>query len=67
VRDLEGGSTRCPHCGHAVIERDGYRILDYRVTDDGRCKACGGAIAGRFESFKKAFGPRRIPVRLGVA
>jgi pyruvate formate lyase activating enzyme len=50
-----------------VIVRDWYRILDYKLTDDGRCKACGGAIAGRFERFEKAFGPRRIPVRLAAA
>ena len=67
VHDLEGGSTYCPGCGSAVIARDWYSILDYRVTGDGRCKQCGGAIAGRFEPFKKAFGPRRIPVRLGLA
>ena len=67
VHDPEGGSTYCPHCGHSVIARDWYSILDYRVTADGRCKECGGAIEGRFELFKKAFGPRRIPVRLGVA
>jgi hypothetical protein len=24
----------------------------------------GGAVAGRFEHFKKAFGARRVPVRL---
>lgn len=67
VHDTEGGSTNCPHCGNAVIARDWHRILNYRVTEDGRCKECGGAIAGRFEAFKKAFGPRRIPVRLSAA
>jgi pyruvate formate lyase activating enzyme len=66
VHDPEGGSTNCPHCGNAVIARDWHRILNYRVTEDGRCKECGGTIAGRFEAFKKAFGPRRIPVRLGT-
>ncbi len=67
VHDTEGGSTYCPHCGSAAITRDWYRILDYDVTEDGRCKKCGGAIAGRFERFKKPFGPRRIPVRLAAA
>jgi len=66
VHDTEGGSTYCPHCGSAAIARDWYRILDYSVTEDGRCKKCGGAIAGRFEQFKKPFGPRRIPVRLAA-
>jgi pyruvate formate lyase activating enzyme len=66
VHDTDGGSTYCPHCGNAVIARDWYRILNYRLTDDGRCKECGGTVAGRYETFKKAFGPRRIPVRLAA-
>jgi pyruvate formate lyase activating enzyme len=66
VHDTEGGSTYCPHCGNVAIQRDWYRILDYSVTDDGRCKKCGGAIAGRYGEFKKPFGPRRIPVRLAA-
>jgi pyruvate formate lyase activating enzyme len=64
VHDAEGGTTLCPHCGEAAIVRDWYRILQHRVDADGRCKACGGAIAGRFEAYQHAFGPRRIPVRL---
>ena len=55
-RDAE---TACLSLGHLDADHD--------VTEDGRCKECGGAIEGRFELFKKAFGPRRIPVRLGVA
>ncbi|MGB7541669.1 MAG: AmmeMemoRadiSam system radical SAM enzyme [Burkholderiales bacterium] len=66
VHDTEGGSTWCPHCGAAVIVRDWYSILNYRVTEDGKCKECGGAIAGRFGQFTKAFGSRRIPVRLSA-
>jgi pyruvate formate lyase activating enzyme len=64
VHDTEGGTTFCAHCGTAVIVRDWHRILSYKMRDDGSCQACGGAIAGRFERFQKAFGPRRIPVRL---
>ena len=30
----------------------------------GACPNCGTLIAGRFIKFEKAFGPRRIPVRL---
>ena len=47
--------------------RDWYRILDYRISAEGKCKACGAEIPGRFEEFRKPFGPRRIPVRLGLA
>jgi len=67
VHDPEGGSTYCPGCGSAVIVRDWYSILAYKLTEDGRCKQCGAEIGGRFERFKKPFGPRRIPVRLGAA
>jgi len=64
VHDPEGGSTYCPGCGSAVIARDWYSILAYRVGANGECKQCGAEIPGRFEEFTKAFGPRRIPVRL---
>jgi pyruvate formate lyase activating enzyme len=59
-------TTFCPHCAYALIVRDWYNILDYRITDDGHCRECGGAIAGRYQRFGKAFGPRRIPVRLAA-
>ncbi len=66
VHDTDGGSTMCPHCGNGVIVRDWYKILNHRVTADGKCRECGGFIAGRYDQFdpKKAFGPRRIPVRI---
>jgi pyruvate formate lyase activating enzyme len=66
VHDTDGGTTSCPHCGSALIVRDWYNILDYRVTADGHCRECGGAIAGRYQHFGKAFGSRRIPVRLAA-
>ncbi|MBI4195343.1 MAG: AmmeMemoRadiSam system radical SAM enzyme [Betaproteobacteria bacterium] len=67
VHDEKGGSTYCPGCGAPLILRDWYRIDDYRVTPDGRCPDCGTAIAGRFETFRRAFGPRRIPVAINRA
>jgi pyruvate formate lyase activating enzyme len=68
VHDRDGGSTYCPHCQTAVIVRDWYRILDYKLAEDGSCGHCGAAIAGRFECFdiKRAFGPKRIPVKIAV-
>jgi pyruvate formate lyase activating enzyme len=70
VHDSEGGSTHCPHCGNDVIARDWYTILNYRVSESGQCRECGGDIAGRFGVFGdktgKAFGARRIPVRLAA-
>ena len=38
--------TFCPTCGERLIERLGYVILGYRLTDDGACPQCGTAIAG---------------------
>ena len=64
VHDVEGGTTFCPHCGNAVVVRDWYSILNYRLDEQGRCKECGGGVAGRFEKFTKAFGSRRVPVRM---
>ena len=64
VHDSDGGTTYCPSCDAALIVRDWYRILDYRVTAQGACGACGTKIPGVFAPFERAFGPRRIPVRL---
>jgi pyruvate formate lyase activating enzyme len=64
VRDLEGGSTRCPGCGECVIPRDGYVLGEYRLDDSGHCTACGTAIAGVFEGPAEHWGQRRQPVRL---
>jgi pyruvate formate lyase activating enzyme len=64
VHDTAGGTTRCPGCGNAVIVRDWHRILNYRVTDEGKCKECGAPVAGHYGKFENAFGSRRIPVRL---
>jgi pyruvate formate lyase activating enzyme len=67
VHDAAGGSTYCPSCEKVVIERDWYRIGEYKVTETGACAHCGAAIAGRFGRFEKPFGPRRIPVRIAQA
>ncbi|GAB4166442.1 MAG: AmmeMemoRadiSam system radical SAM enzyme [Rhodocyclaceae bacterium] len=64
VHDPEGGTTYCPSCGKAVIERDWYSIGGYHVTPKGRCAYCGTTIAGRFGAFEAPFGARRIPIRI---
>jgi pyruvate formate lyase activating enzyme len=64
VHDSAGGSTYCPSCNTALIVRDWYRIDACRVTPQGNCPDCGTAIAGRYGSFGKPFGPRRIPVAI---
>jgi pyruvate formate lyase activating enzyme len=64
VHDIVGGTTCCHGCGAVVIERDWYRLLRYTLTDDGRCRACGTALPGRFDGPAGNWGPRRLPVRL---
>jgi pyruvate formate lyase activating enzyme len=64
VHDAEGGTTACHGCGTALVVRDWYRILEYRLTPDGRCPACGTACAGVFAGRPGTWGPRRQPVRM---
>ncbi len=64
VHDRAGGTTYCPGCDAALIERDWHRILRHELTDDGHCPHCATPVAGRFGHFDGAFGNRRIPVRL---
>jgi pyruvate formate lyase activating enzyme len=42
----EGNSTYCPVDGTLLIERVGYRITEYNLTDDGRCPLCSEQIPG---------------------
>jgi pyruvate formate lyase activating enzyme len=46
VGDLE--NTRCHQCRALLVEREGYYVLQYRVTADGACPDCGTAIPGRW-------------------
>ena len=64
VFDAGGQSTYCHTCGERVIERDWYRLGAYRLTDDGRCGACGTQLAGFLAATPGSWGPRRLPVRL---
>jgi len=64
VHDRPGDTTACPGCGTALIERDWYAILAYRLDAHGRCPQCGTPIAGRFGAFSRPFGARRVPVAI---
>ncbi len=64
VHDTEGGTTFCPACHAALIERDWHNIRHYDLPHDGHCPHCQTLIAGRFGKFGKPFGAQRIPVRL---
>ncbi len=66
VHDRTGGTTFCPGCAKPLIVRDWHEILDYALTPEGACRHCGTAIPGRFERFERAFGSRRIPIRMAA-
>lgn len=66
VHDIEGGTTYCPACHHAVIVRDWYDIRYYDLTADGACPQCGRRLAGRFAQFGKPFGTRCVPLRIST-
>ncbi len=38
-------STYCPECGHLLIERVGYQIIQNTIKD-GHCPACNETIPG---------------------
>jgi len=64
IHDASGDTTQCPACHSPIIVRDWYEILDYRLSDNGDCSACGCHIPGRFKAFQGAFGPHRIALRM---
>jgi pyruvate formate lyase activating enzyme len=66
VHDAEGGTTNCPGCGCALIERDWHEILRYELDDEGRCRHCATTVPGRFATFEGSLGRRRIPVRVSM-
>jgi pyruvate formate lyase activating enzyme len=65
VHDLEGDTTSCHACKATLIARDWYELLEYAVTEDAKCGACGAEVAGRFEAEPGTWGRRRQAVRLG--
>ena len=68
VGDLE--HTYCPKCRALLIERHGYSIRRYRITEEGRCSSCGYAVPGRWgpgfqgQIASRPFLPGRTSVRL---
>jgi pyruvate formate lyase activating enzyme len=66
VRNREGDTTYCPHCQAELIERDWYRIVQYRLTATGCCPECNAALSGRFSTKAEHFGRQRIPITIGA-
>lgn len=46
-------NTNCPNCKTILVERIGFRVISYNVTDDGRCPTCEDIIPGRWETPKE--------------
>ena len=64
VRDREGESTYCHHCGSLLIGRDGYRLQRWNLGTGGACSRCGTPCPGVFEPAPGSWGGRRLPVIL---
>jgi pyruvate formate lyase activating enzyme len=45
-------NTYCPNCKTTLIERFGYLIRDYKITDDGCCPKCNAKIPGIWPKSK---------------
>jgi pyruvate formate lyase activating enzyme len=39
-------NTYCPACRGSLIERRGFLVQEYKITDDGRCSHCAATIPG---------------------
>jgi len=43
-------NTHCPNCNDLLIERSGFTILSYRLSEQGSCPKCATPIAGRWDA-----------------
>jgi pyruvate formate lyase activating enzyme len=62
THDEAGQSTYCHHCETRLIGRDWYKLTEWNLTLEGRCRGCGTACAGVLEGLPGAWGPRRRPM-----
>jgi pyruvate formate lyase activating enzyme len=63
VRDIAGGATFCHQCEAPVIQRDWFRLVAWGLDAEGRCRSCGAACGGHFDTRPGTWGDRRLPVR----
>ncbi len=45
----DGEKTFCWNCGELLIDRYGFGIMSFRLTDEGTCPKCGAKIDGVWE------------------
>jgi pyruvate formate lyase activating enzyme len=57
-----GENTYCPQCHELLIERYGFQVREYRLTDDNKCPKCSTAIAGRWDAGKTRAALKRSSV-----
>jgi pyruvate formate lyase activating enzyme len=54
-------NTYCMGCGDRLIQRYGYRILDYKITSEGYCPSCSSPVPGHWaRSFSKQITDRPL-------
>jgi len=66
VHNEEGDSTYCHHCGKKIIGRDWYMLKEWNLDDKGCCRFCNTPLAGVFEPEPGSWGPRRLPINMGI-
>lgn len=64
VYDSAGQSTYCAGCGELVIERNWYRLGEWGLAGNGRCRHCGEQLAGCFHALPGNWGSRRVLLRI---
>ena len=53
-------NTRCPQCQVTLIERRGFAVLSYQLTDTGTCPQCATPIPGRWDATRTHNALRRF-------
>lgn len=64
VYDSAGQSTYCPGCGERVIEREWFRLGEYRLDEHGKCLGCGFQLPGVFDGPPGDWGRQRLRVQI---
>jgi len=58
--------THCPHCNKVLIRRLAYVVMEYRLTAQGSCPACGSSLPGIWPEDPKSVKLNGIGVPLPV-
>jgi pyruvate formate lyase activating enzyme len=64
IYNPSGQATTCAACGQLLVERDGYELGHWNLTETASCKFCGMPLAGRFDPQPGQWGRRRRRLRL---